>query len=133
MQKNKPEGLSKDRKIFLILFGLLFIIGGLFTLDGGSLYKGIPVMKIAGWSQLGAGFFWVWYALLYKRSSDMRKVAKEEETICPKCQKVYMAGKAPDNAACDSCGAKLEPLEGFYERHPELKETPEDYPQQEED
>ncbi|WP_320172320.1 hypothetical protein [Maridesulfovibrio sp.] len=128
MQHKKQNGLSKDRKIFLILFGVLAIAGGLATLSGGSLYKGIPVMKIAGWTQLAAGIFWIWYALFYKRSTNMVKVAKEEETICPKCQKVYMAGQAPANTSCESCGVNLEPLEGFYDRHPELRDKKDEAP-----
>ncbi|NDV24971.1 hypothetical protein [Desulfovibrio sp. JC022] len=63
----------------------------------------------------------------------MTKVAKEEEMICPKCQKVYMAGQAPANASCESCGITLEPLEGFYDRHPELKDAPEQFTKPEND
>jgi hypothetical protein len=114
----------------LKIFGWVIVAFGLITIIGdGSYYKGFYVSPYAGYAEVVLGLiilFWI-------RVDSKNNNAKEEETICPKCQKVYMAGKAPANAACDSCGAKLEPLEGFYERHPELKETPEDYPQSEAD
>ncbi|WP_319759026.1 hypothetical protein [Maridesulfovibrio sp.] len=134
-RENETAKGGADR-LTLILAGWAFFFSGVLTpITGGGKYKGFEVYNFVGYIQFVIGSIILIYLWRTRKeesfSSD--KDHETEETICPKCQKVYMAGKAPANAACDSCGAKLEPLEGFYERHPELKETPEDYPQHEED
>ncbi len=44
-----------------------------------------------------------------------------EVFICPKCETALPFAEVP-NEICPKCQTKLEPLEGFYERHPELKD-----------
>ena len=42
--------------------------------------------------------------------------------MCIQCQTPHL----PDGSivfTCSKCGGELEPIEGFYERHPELKNT----------
>ena len=41
--------------------------------------------------------------------------------ICPKCQNTYYKDDVKDKI-CTTCNVSLEKLEGFYERHPELKD-----------
>ena len=41
--------------------------------------------------------------------------------ICPKCEAVHSYAEVKDEV-CPVCGAKMEPLKGFYKRHPERKE-----------
>ena len=41
--------------------------------------------------------------------------------ICPKCEAVKPHAEVTDEV-CPVCGAKMEPLKGFYERHPERKD-----------
>jgi PHP family Zn ribbon phosphoesterase len=41
-------------------------------------------------------------------------------TICATCRDVFETLKVPDRK-CPKCGADLEPLKGFYDRHPELR------------
>jgi hypothetical protein len=40
--------------------------------------------------------------------------------ICPQCEAV-VASTVVGNELCPECGAVMVPLEGFYDRHPELK------------
>lgn len=51
------------------------------------------------------------------------KKSKENETkvlICPTCNEPFYNIDVPDRR-CPNCGGGLEDLNGFYERHPELK------------
>ena len=41
--------------------------------------------------------------------------------ICPLCRKPHEIKNSSENR-CSSCGTDLEELDGFYERHPEIKE-----------
>nr|WP_321260332.1 hypothetical protein [uncultured Pseudodesulfovibrio sp.] len=41
--------------------------------------------------------------------------------ICPKCE-TAVDFRNVGNHTCPKCQTELEPLEGFYERHPELKD-----------
>ncbi|WP_281760653.1 hypothetical protein [Pseudodesulfovibrio nedwellii] len=50
---------------------------------------------------------------------DQRDYA--EVFICPKCETALPFAEVP-NEICPKCQTELEPLEGFYERHPELKD-----------
>ncbi|ACL01981.1 hypothetical protein Dalk_0272 [Desulfatibacillum aliphaticivorans] len=56
--------------------------------------------------------------------SSLRKKAKHylgEVFMCPVCLNPIMGIDAA-NLKCPTCGRDLEPLKGFYDRHPELKE-----------
>lgn len=46
------------------------------------------------------------------------KNKKPEVVICPQCEAVFPFHKNETNR-CPGCGVPLEPLDGFYERHPE--------------
>ena len=49
---------------------------------------------------------------------------KERLLICPTCQQLCPAKDAASDS-CPQCSVPLEPLEGFYKRHPELKDDKE--------
>jgi len=59
-----------------------------------------------------AGIFILWKS----RSISVKYV----NMICPKCEEAFKLGSSSGNR-CPKCGAALEPLDGFYERHPECK------------
>lgn len=40
--------------------------------------------------------------------------------MCPVCEKAFEEA-GPGSAKCPRCDVELEPLHGFYDRHPELK------------
>ena len=48
--------------------------------------------------------------------------AKKAEFICKECRMVYYK-KHLKEISCPKCDVELERLDGFYERHPELKES----------
>ncbi len=45
---------------------------------------------------------------------------RKDNLICPKCEELYRWKKSLGDK-CPKCGTILEDLEGFYERHPELR------------
>jgi hypothetical protein len=47
------------------------------------------------------------------------KWKKPQVYICPECEEIVE--RSGDEVFCPKCGTKMEPLKGFYERHPELK------------
>ncbi len=126
-KKFKRENVSKnDANSLAILFavlGLLTIILG----DGGT-YKGFPVPAFVGWIELAAAAA---FAILGFRAEQ--DPYEEKIMICPKCQTVYSPQEIPNDSQCQNCHCPLELLEGFYERYPELKETPEKFTPPEED
>ncbi len=70
---------------------------------------------------LGASFIW---SSFRKEAIEAEKKAKEEKKVymCPRCVKPFRKKDCPA-LKCPDCGSQLEELAGFYERHPELKET----------
>ena len=61
------------------------------------------------------GIIFIWLAL--------RKKAKDYEDkvlICPKCKEPFNKKDVPGER-CPRCNVNLEEIEGFYDRHPELK------------
>lgn len=60
--------------------------------------------------------------LLFIYSSFKTKEKRYEQLMmCPKCVKPFNKKDCP-GLACPECQEALEELEGFYERHPELKD-----------
>jgi hypothetical protein len=108
-----------------ILSASLFIIlGALFYFSEHSTLYGFPVSRHTGTLILFIGVFWIFYVLLnrkrviydWKKSKIMEKVL-----ICPKCLKPEWAIDHP-SLKCPNCDSDLEQMDGFYERHPDLKE-----------
>ena len=55
--------------------------------------------------------------------SNLKKKAQDYEErvlMCPKCIAPFNHSAVP-NKNCPDCGTQLENLEGFYERHPDLR------------
>ena len=63
--------------------------------------------------------------VIYTTLSSKRKYLKEKYLICPKCKDSF-SQKDVSNSLCPNCTVELEDLEGFYDRHPELKEKEQD-------
>jgi cytochrome c553 len=63
--------------------------------------------------------------IVYKSAREPRKIAANDTTssketaICTAC---HAPSADSDQEACPRCGGDLEPLDGFYERHPELRD-----------
>ncbi|GEM_PF-2284327 len=88
---------------------------------------GMLVSLSARWLGAGFGLCVIFGGLLYK----LPKKDPEQGTICPKCQTPFGVehGRAPKNNKCPDCNVELEPIDGFYERHPELKDKENEFPE----
>ncbi len=108
---------------------IIAVAYGLFTMLGAwpnglsYYYKGHEIGLWGKWAIFAFGLLIFWCGIFYKRPMGGKHFTKLEESICPKCQQVFMPKKAPEDQMCHKCNCPLEQLEGFYDRHPELKEA----------
>lgn len=103
-------------KWMAVLAGVSIMLLSIFTPPGTPAYGELPVSEHENWVWGGLAFLLIWYGIWGHR---LRYHAKKGLKICPSCQKQYPEAS---KALCPSCNASLEPLNGFYERHPELKD-----------
>ena len=68
------------------------------------------------------GCFFIWSSFR-KKAIEADKIARDKKKVlmCPKCVKPFYMKDCQD-LSCPECGGPLEGLNGFYERHPELKD-----------
>ncbi len=112
---------------------LLFVLGGLvlilynrpWTPHAKVFSRGIRVDMPGRWMGVGFGLFFIFLGLLYK----FPKKYHEEGLICPKCLTPYGLGRAPKSGKCKDCDVELEPIDGFYDRHPELRDKKDEVPE----
>ena len=103
-------------------FGIILIIGGVLIILHPTLY-GFQVSKVFGVVIILLGVF---YAAI--RTSIFKDKVKKSESnieyakylICIECNTPFAQNKITEGK-CPQCGGELENLEGFYDRHPELK------------
>jgi hypothetical protein len=108
--------------------GLGFLLGGIVCiLSGLNLWKtgwdfrnNLPVPHFVGILWMIFGVFLIIYGI---KMILNREKTPTEYLICPACQNVVEVRQTPDKK-CPKCGADLEVLKGFYQRHPELKKSP---------
>jgi len=79
-------------------------------------YGDLPIPAYADLIWILLGLIIVWYGVWGHR----RQTQNRNDFICPRCEKVYLT--ATNILQCRECNVPLEPLEGFYKRHPELKD-----------
>ena len=107
-----------------IFTGMTIIILGIIILLGVSMH-GHFMPPETGILIICAGILWVIYSIVSRKKLDtsIKRLKKKEESfeICFKCRKPLYAASTNDDK-CPYCGGNLEDLDGFYERHPELKE-----------
>ncbi|WP_136360628.1 hypothetical protein [Desulfatibacillum aliphaticivorans] len=65
---------------------------------------------------LGIGFIWTSWG-----HDPSEEYNETEAFICLQCRVPICRRDVPD-LKCKDCGRDLEPVKGFYDRHPELKE-----------
>ncbi len=113
-------------------YRLLYMIGGLSFIG-----LGYQVLHSGGWWSFKINTFIdfgetsspVGYTMICVGAglfgySIFGKWEKLETFICPECEEI-VERSGEDEVFCPKCGTKMEPLKGFYERHPELKKKPE--------
>lgn len=107
-----------------IFSGITIAVIGIIILLGGSMH-GHFMPKSLGIFFICSGFLWVIYSIMFKKKlgNNIKKPEKNKQNfvICFKCRKPFFAANT-NGYKCPDCGGKLENLDGFYDRHPELKE-----------
>jgi hypothetical protein len=85
--------------------------------------SGFPVYNWVGLLFMGAGLPFIGYGLyrLFRpgKSAEPNKV----EHICPRCESVYALAD-DESRICPHDGTTLEPMKGYYQRHPEKRDKP---------
>lgn len=66
-------------------------------------------------SSTGIGLYLFWASFTSKRYDG------NDVLMCPRCNGSFERKNVQENK-CPKCDVDLEPLEGFYERHPEMKD-----------
>lgn len=103
-------------RISSTICGLMSIAIGIGMLDGGTTWREITVEPWVGYVLIPFGLLLLIEAVIAKDT--------DEASMCPHCNEARhwkLKGKP-----CPECGTTIEPLEGYYERHPELKATPDE-------
>ena len=114
---------------FFILLGIVWGTFGIFVMINPAFYSSYLNQYIdltdSKWGVgtffiiLGGAFIWS----SFRRGAfeaEMRKKDMEKVLMCSGCIKPYQK-KELRELKCPECGWPLEDLEGFYERHPNLK------------
>ncbi len=108
-----------------MVFGLLWVIFGvtlikypIFYDSRHGIYQNFSQVK---WP-LGSGFIILGVVFIFVSAKMKNNIT--DNFICPKCEEI-IDHSGEDEVFCPKCGTKMEPLKGFYERHPELKEKSE--------
>ena len=106
-------------KIATIIVGIGCLWYGFNILkEGWSHLYGYPISRGSGVIVLIFGVFLILYGCFRKARN---KQDEEKFLICLGCGKTFYEKDIP-NRQCLDCGSDLENIDGFYERHPELKE-----------
>ena len=100
-----------------LLAGIFFMIIPVIRFFTGrfSTFWGQPVSWLGDVCLFIFGIILVGY-VVFKPQALIKK-----KYICPKCEETVEDIEGKD-ISCPKCGTKMEPLKGFYERHPELKD-----------
>lgn len=102
-------------RVGLFIAGLLLIVRSIQQIVvGESIYRGVALHEIFSYAAIPIGILCMWGAFKIRKDGDI--------SVCPKCSATYPRTK--DGKPCPKCGGNIEPLEGFYERHPALKSAP---------
>jgi len=107
--------------------GVGFILGGLSIAFGGySIWKtgwdfrdNLPVPHFVG---IPVAIFGTMMVFLGIKIIVNKGKKPDQYLICPVCETAFQFSQDTDEK-CPRCGAKLDVLEGFYERHPKFKTT----------
>jgi len=112
-------------KIVSIALGLYLIGWSMPFLESATTsVDGQPISFWGRWLMTIAGIVMMVFAFRkkYHKPSSV-------DMICPECETTFVAASVPANRQCAKCVSVLEPLKGFYERHPELKDKDNDFPE----
>lgn len=108
-----------------MFYRIVNILGGLLSLwVGFRMYRdkmehhyGFPVPPETGLLLCIVGIILIYFGIFTKKGIHMRE---DNILMCLSCQKPIRSENAVE-LICPLCQGKLEELEGFYDRHPELR------------
>jgi len=107
------------KRLSFVVLGILSILAGIiFIREGWDYHYGIAVPKLAGYLWIAFGVAILLYAIFTKK---IPKEPHEDFVICPDCRNSFYAKDVHQNR-CPKCEGTVEDLDGFYDRHPELRE-----------
>jgi hypothetical protein len=99
----------------IIFAALMIACGYIFYSTGWFSTYDVPVPKFAGILLIIFGIF---LSINVIRKRKWKSVS--DYLICKECLSTYIRSEIKNNS-CPKCEASLSELDGFYERHPELK------------
>lgn len=105
---------------FLLILGCVLIALGVSVFQNPKLTSygyDIDLGNVRGplaIAAIGAGIYSIWLAFTSKRHDGYY--------MCIRCDETFTADEA-NNKQCPRCQHELEPLEGFYDRHPEMRDS----------
>jgi len=101
--------------LFLLYFGIGLINNPVWISKYGLRFDVSDYQIPFAFSMISAGIYSFWIALTTPRSH-----VEGATLMCPQCNQPIERKQTKGNK-CPTCDVELEPLEGFYDRHPELK------------
>lgn len=105
-----------NQRIIYIVGGLIVILSGYITFKEEWWYlHGFKVPR-----SLGVIFICFGAVLLVVGIFNKNMLTSDIIMKCPTCLKVFRETETKDNI-CPNCGNELEPLRGYFERHPKVK------------
>jgi len=108
-------------RLFAFIIGSWIVLLGVYLVTGREAYsRGIRLdygqfNALVGCLFITLGIAFFVYALRAKK-----KDLEGKFVICPQCKEPFNDRDVPDQR-CPQCKAEVEELDGFYERHPELR------------
>jgi hypothetical protein len=118
MNKHKSNTTPIIRRLFYIGLGILTIYLGIhYYVQQWDYRYGFRISKVAGLMLSAFGVLILLYGFF--RGSIPKKY-EDNFVICKTCLKSFNA-KSITNSICPECGGHIEKLDGFYDRHPELR------------
>jgi hypothetical protein len=116
---------------FFILLGIVWGFFGILIIKNPTFYHSrfdyhfdfTQVKWPFGGALIVLGIFFIWSSFR-RKTIEAEGKAKDDKIVlmCPNCLKPHNKGDCPA-LKCPECQALLEELSGFYERHPELKDS----------
>ena len=119
--KHVKESIVFATAMSIVAFTIYFIqqLAGFDKMNPGATQKTLPEV-VAEWPRLLGLAFVVFLGTLWWRLSQKEK----EALICSSCQKLLDREAESDlkkEITCEKCGGKMEPIEGYYDRHPDRR------------
>ncbi len=86
--------------------------------------------KFLAWSLFILGIIVVIYCVIYLlkivndkklREKTIERACDSIYFICPECDETFFGHEVKNDFRCPHCNVEVEELEGFYERHPHVR------------